>query len=102
MDRDEARLIAERELMRVRGQAWADLVGLVDSPEWSDVEGPSGQRYAVQLLGLWDAGRAGGNLRVRAVVCEVPSWPGPRWVPRSVPTETCDFIMTPAGGFVGE
>ncbi|HXV58543.1 MAG TPA: hypothetical protein VD704_11800 [Gaiellaceae bacterium] len=68
MDADEARTVLAAELAKLRPLSHAALVErLLGNEETSEVRGPSGASYQVELQAFWDD-RPGGTLRVVGAV----------------------------------
>jgi len=57
MDRDEARAILEAHLESFRRRSYAELVGLIGDVQVSEVTGPSGAVYQIEVEVLWDSAR---------------------------------------------
>lgn len=93
VDKVEAREVALGCLDGLRALSFGELVSrLLDREETSEVVGPSGARYQLEVQGFRDG--QGENLRVMVSVDDG------RW--RSFFPLTQSFIMTPRGSFVGE
>ena len=93
MDRDEARSILRDHLEQYRTRSRDELTPLIDEPEVAEVTGPSGVRYQLEVLAVWD-NRTDGDLRVMGAIDDGGL---SAWFPLSE-----DFIMAPDGSFVGE
>ena len=93
MDNAEANALLAAHLRGYRARPYSDLAALVSEPESTEIAGPSGARYQVEVLAVWDE-RPHGNLRVIGAIDDG----GLRaFVPLSA-----DFIVAPDGSFVGE
>ena len=93
MDKAEALAVLESELGRYRSRPYADLLELLDSSTRSDVRGPSGATYQVQLQVFWDR-HPGGSLRVLGCIDD-GGW-------RALKPLTAAFLLAPDGSFVDE
>ena len=93
MDRNEAMTALDGILAQYRTRSYAELVSLVSRPIASSVTGPSGAVYQIEVQVFWD-GPANGDLRVMGSVDD-GGW-------RAFLPLSADFVVTPAGGFVGE
>ena len=93
MDKDEARGILRDHLEHFRARTREELLPLIDEPEVAEVTAPSGARYQVEVMAVWDD-RPDVNLRVMGAIDDGGL---SAWLPLSE-----DFIMAPDGSFVGE
>lgn len=95
MNRTEAKAVAAAHLATFRRRSYDELTGLLaQSPVTTEIAGPSGVVYQVQIIAAWD-GHEGGDVRIMAVVDD-GGWSS------IVPLSADDFIMAPSGTFVGE
>ena len=95
MDEQEARTLLAHEYETWRKQSYQQLVSLMgrDCCEHTDVAGPSGTMYQLEVNILWD-GEAGRDVRV-IISIDDGGW-------RAFVPLTDSFIMAPDGSFVGE
>jgi hypothetical protein len=94
MDDVEAREVLTRYLARYRTRSYPDLARLVDAgPDTAEVVGPSGVKYQLEVLGLWDD-EPHGVLRIRGAIDD-------GGIRAYVPLVN-DFLIAPDGAFVGE
>lgn len=95
MNSEEAKAVAAAHLATLRRRSYDELSRLVaQSPVTTEMTGPSGATYQVQIIAVWD-GPEGGDLRIMAVVDD-GGWRA------FVPLSAGDFIMNSSGEFVGE
>ncbi len=94
MDTQEARALAASHLETWRKRSYEDLVTLMDRDccEHTEVFGPSGTWYQVEVNVFWDD-RPGGDVRVMLSIDD-GGW-------RAFVPLTDSFIMAPDGTFVG-
>jgi hypothetical protein len=93
VDEREARELLRAELLALRALPHAELLNQFRAPVVRAVESPSGKAYQVEVTSFWDD-RAARNLRVTVSIDDGglrALWP-----------LTDDFIIDPAGNFVGE
>ena len=94
MDRVEAASTLSQHLAQYRGRSYNELSVLVDGPpETAEIVAPSGIRYQVEVLIVWDS-KPGQNIRVLGSIDD-GGW-------RALMPQNDDFIMAPDGSFVGE
>ena len=93
MDSDEARELLLAELERYRQTPYRELRRLLKEQDHFEVAGPSGTNYQIEIQAFWDSGPEG-NLRIRGAVDDGGL--------RAFVPLIEDFIVTPAGTFVGE
>lgn len=94
MDTSEAVRLAEDVAARLRTEPYGTLVDrLLGKPEVTEVVGPSGTPYQVEIEAFWDSGKPG-DLRVMVAVDDGGF--------RAFVPLTTDFIMSPDGSFIGE
>lgn len=92
MDKQEARELLHAEMLALRTLPYTELLTF-RTPLAKVVEGPSGKAYQLEITSFWDD-RAAENLRVLASIDD-------RGLRAFLPL-TDDFIIDPAGNFVGE
>lgn len=93
MDKAEAKSILAKELRAWRRRPYPELSAAVGDTWHTEVAAPSGARYQVEVLALWDD-RPGGNVRVIASIDDGGL--------RALVPLSDDFIMAPTGDLVGE
>ena len=93
MDQTEARSILSDHLAVLRGRRYDELRALLDEPEVSEVTGPSGALYQVELQAMWDNRRSGSIL----VIASIDDGGWPAFAPMSE-----SFIVAPDGSSVGD
>ena len=93
MDSEEARDVLLAELDRYRRMPYTALQRLRSEQDHLEIVGRSGVKYQVEIQAFWDSGREG-DLRVRGAIDDGGL--------RAFVPLVEDFIMNPAGGFVGE
>ncbi len=84
-----ARLLLQ--LRQYRDRAYADLLGLLKTPQNTELVGASGTKYQVQVQAFWDLKP---YVRVRGAIDD-GGW-------RAFMPLVEDFIRAPDGAFVGE
>jgi hypothetical protein len=95
MDKAEARDLLLNELTSYRRRPYQDLAKLVGTNADVQVRGPSGVQYAIEIDVVWDRPGEPGNIRVLGGIDD-GRLPGAMF-------PLCeDFIMSPAGTFIGE
>ena len=57
MDKSEARAILNQQLALYRNRCHADLVGLIGTISVTEVRGPSGTDYQIEIEVIWDSPR---------------------------------------------
>jgi len=92
MDKQEARLLLDAELARLRVMTYADLRNYFDE-EHQEMTGPSGKEYQVETLAVWDR-TPEGDLRIFVSIDDGGL--------RAIVPMTDGFIMRPDGSLVGE
>jgi hypothetical protein len=95
VDKVEAEKLLAEHLALYRAQSYAELARQVGSVVASQVKGPSGTEYNVEILILWDLPDRKTNVRVMAAVDD-GHWSD--WFRPSLDS----FIVAPDGSFVGE
>ena len=93
MDNQEARDLLYRELARYRSQTYLQLQGFLNTEDKSEIAGPSGTVYQIEIQVFLDS-PGGGDIRVMAAIDD-KGW-------RAFMPLCRDFIMAPDGRFVGE
>jgi hypothetical protein len=93
MNTTEAKVLLLERLAVWRALAYGDLVARVDKATCSDVVGPSGVQYQIEIEPVWDE-KLGGNVRVLGSI-------DGGGISAIAPLSS-DFIMAPDGSFVGE
>jgi hypothetical protein len=95
MDKTEARIILTQQLEQYRERAYGDLVKLVGNNVVSEVRGPSGIGYQVEIEIMWDSPRERLDVRVMGTIDD-GRLPGALF-------PLCDsFILSPDGRFIGD
>ena len=93
MNEAEARTVLHGHLEAYRTRTYAELRALLGKPQVTELRGPSGATYQMEIEVHWDH-RPGGTLRV------IGSADDGGW--RALRPVTDDFILAPDGTFVGE
>jgi hypothetical protein len=93
MDKGEAREILSRHLAGYRSRTHANLVGRLGQIDVSEVIGPSGATYQIEVEVFWDD-KTQRNLRVMASIDDGG------WLSLAPLCES--FILAPDGSYVGE
>ncbi len=93
MNRTEALSILDAALADYRARRHGELLYLLQEPDTSTVEGPSGATYQLEFLAVWDE-QEGGNLRVFGHIDDGGL--------RAFVPLTRDFLVAPDGRFVDE
>jgi hypothetical protein len=94
MDDAEAMAVLEHYLERYRAQSYLDLATLIQAgPETAEVVGPSGVKYQLEIIGLWDD-KPNGVLRIRGAIDDGGL--------RAYVPLVNDFLIAPDGSFVDE
>jgi hypothetical protein len=93
MDKTEALAVLETHLLEWRERTYSDLAAFLKTPVTTEIQGPTGVTYQVQVQVVWD-GRKGGDLRVLGAVDD-GGW-------RAFHPLCSDFIMAPDGSFIDE
>ena len=93
MDRTEAAALLRHEHERYHARSHRELRSLVAEPQALELVGPSGTRFRIEILAVWDH-QAGGDLRVIGSIDD-GGWRA--FVPLSD-----DFIMRPDGTLVAD
>jgi hypothetical protein len=93
MNRDEARQLANEVASRYRERSRDDLTLLLDKQDTFEATAPSGKRYQIEVMAVWDD-RKGNNLRVFVAIDDGGL--------SAYSPLTVDFIVAPDGRFVGE
>ncbi|MBA2735090.1 MAG: hypothetical protein H0U54_19780 [Acidobacteria bacterium] len=94
MDKVEAKLILEQELLRYRKRSYDELLSLIDHSETFLRSSPSGTNYQIQMKVFFDNINAQRDLRVMGAVDD-GGW-------RAFIPLCEDFIIAPDGSFVDE
>lgn len=63
MDRKEAHELLRQQLDRHRARSHRELQSLIAEPEVVELVGPSGTRFCIEVLAVWDS-QVGGDIRV--------------------------------------
>lgn len=63
MDSNEACVLLRRQLDLYRTRSHHELQSLIAEPEVMELVGPSGTRFCIEILAVWDS-KVGGDLRV--------------------------------------
>jgi hypothetical protein len=93
MNNAEAESLLQTELAKYRAKKYRELVGLVGTPQTSEVAAPSGTKYQLEIQALWDD-QPNGVLRLVGAIDD-------RGARASLPL-TESFLLSPSGEFVGE
>ena len=93
MDNDEARGLLRQRLDLYRTRSHHDLQALIADPEVIELVGPSGTRFYIEVLAVWDD-QVGGQLRVIGSIDD-GGW-------RAFKPLTDDFIMRRDGTLVSD
>jgi hypothetical protein len=93
MDQTVARKLLKDELQNLRTRPFSFFTQSINKTIHKKTVGPDGIGYQIEMEVFWD-GRRGGNIRVMGSVDDGKL--------RSVKPLTEDFVITPAGTFVGE
>lgn len=68
MDRGEARTLLAANLEPFQRRSYADLVTLMGDIHLTEVAGPSGTEYQIELEVMWDSPREKTNIRVLGAI----------------------------------
>lgn len=93
MDSDEASGLLRQLLDLYRTRSHHELQSLIAESEVIELVGPSGTRFCIEVLAVWDS-KAGGDLRVIGSIDD-GGW-------RAFRPLTDDFIMRPDGTLVSD
>ena len=93
MDNDEARGLLRQRLDLFRTRSHHELQSLIAEPEVIELVGPSGTRFCIEVLAVWDS-KIGGDLRVIGSIDD-GGW-------RAFKPLTDDFIMRRDGTLVSD
>jgi hypothetical protein len=93
MDRKEARGLLRQQLDLYRTRSHHQLQSLIAEPEVMELVGPSGTRFCIEVLAVWDS-EVGGDLRVIGSIDD-GGW-------RALRPLTDDFIMRRDGTLVSD
>jgi hypothetical protein len=93
MDNDEARGLLRQRLDLYRTRSHHELQALIADPEVIELVGPSGTRFCIEVLAVWDD-QVGGQLRVIGSIDD-GGW-------RAFKPLTDDFIMRRDGTLVSD
>jgi hypothetical protein len=91
MDRNEADGLLRQQLDRHRTRSHRELESLIAEPEVVELVGPSGTRFCIEVLAVWDS-EVSGDIRVIGSIDD-GSW-------RAFKPLRDDFIMRPDGTLV--
>ena len=91
MDRKEAHELLRQQLDRHRARSHRELQSLIAEPEVVELVGPSGTRFCIEVLAVWDS-QVGGDIRVIGSIDD-GGW-------RAFKPLSDDFIMRPDGTLV--
>jgi hypothetical protein len=91
MDRNEAHELLRQQLDRHRTRSHRELRSLIAEPEVVELAGPSGTRFCIEVLAVWDS-QIGGDIRVIGSIDD-GGW-------RAFKPLSDDFIMRPDGTLV--
>jgi hypothetical protein len=94
MNKEEARAIAEQQLVPFRAKSYVQLTSLLVAPVYLTSTASSGQTYNVKIEAVWDD-QQDGDLRVWALIDDGS-------LIAAVLPQRVDFIMRRDGSFVGE
>jgi len=90
MDRGEARTILAAHLELFRRRSYADLVALMGDVHVTEVAGPSGAEYQIELEVVWDSPREKADIRVLGAIDDGR-------LPGSIVPVSDSFIVAPDG-----
>ena len=93
MNKVEARSIVGEVLRKYRAKKYLDLKYLIDTQDAFEMTGESGVRYHLEVQAVWDS-NPNGNLRVMVSIDDLR-------IHTFFPL-TEEFIVSPAGQFIGE
>jgi hypothetical protein len=93
MDTNEARGLLRQRLDLFRTRSHHELQSLIAEPEVIELVGPSGTRFCIEVLAVWDS-KIGGDLRVIGSIDD-GGW-------RAFKPLTDDFIMRRDGTLVSD
>ena len=93
MDREEARKLVTAKLAEYLTRSYAELVAKIGDIDCSEVTGPSGTEYQIEIQAFWDDPIAK-TVRV-SVSIDDGGW-------RAFFPKVDSFILDPRGRFVGE
>ena len=93
MDEVEARSILGEVLRKYRAKTYSDLVHLIDTQDAFERTGKSGVRYYLEVQAAWNS-IPNGNLRITVSIDDLGIH---TFFP---PAE--EFVVSPAGQFIGE
>jgi hypothetical protein len=94
MNKEEARAVLAERVVQYRSRPYDQLLRLLDDQDELVCDGPSGTKYYVEGLGIWDDPPKP-DLRVLGTINDDGLW-------SSVSSLCEDFIVRPDGSFVGE
>jgi hypothetical protein len=93
MDNNEAQGLLRQQLDLYRTRSHHELQSLIAEPEVIELNGPSGTRFCIEILAVWDS-NIGGDLRVIGAIDD-GGW-------RAFRPLTDDFIMRRDGTLVSD
>lgn len=93
MDRNEAQGLLREHLDRYRARSHHELQSLIAAPEVVELVGPSGTRFCIEIVTVWDS-KVGGDIRVIGSIDD-GGW-------RAFVPLTDDFIIRPDGTLVSD
>ena len=93
MDRSEARTVLANHLALFRQRSYEDLVALIGDVHVTEISGPSGADYQIEVEVLWDAPGERTNILVLGAIDDG------RFLSALTPL-TDSFILKPDGQFV--
>jgi hypothetical protein len=93
MDIIEAKSILEVELTKYRQKSYGELKRLLREQDTFELVGATGQRYQLEFQAVWDSWK-NGNLRIMGSIDDGGA--------AALRPLTLDFILSPAGQFIGE
>jgi hypothetical protein len=91
MKEQEAKDLLYEHLKEYRRRSYAELVALLERPQTTEVGGPSGTRYQIEVQVFWDGPR-NGNVRVLGSIDD-GGW-------RAFVPLTDSLIVAPSGVFI--
>jgi hypothetical protein len=91
MDRNEAQGLLRQQLDRYRTRSHHELQSLIPEPDVVELIGPSGTRFCVEVLAVWDS-QIGGDIRIIGSIDD-GGW-------RAFKPLSDDFIMRPDGTLI--
>jgi hypothetical protein len=96
MNKTEARIVLDKELIHFRAQSHEQLQQLIKSPLVIEREGETGVSYQIEIQAFWDNPRdVGGDIRVIGSIDD-------GGILSAMSPLSSDFIKDPDGKFIGE